>query len=96
MTDWGGQGPDLDTCTREVDHAMLLVGYGEEEPEEGGREFWVLKNTWGTTWGEAGYMRMLRRGGGEARVDVGRRAWVLLGWLPCKGGACCRWRSGRH
>lgn len=51
-----------EVCAQEVDHAMVLVGYGQEE---GGRAFWVLKNTWGTTWGEGGYMKMLRGAGGE-------------------------------
>lgn len=85
VTDWGGPGPDLDTCTREVDHAMLLVGYGEEEPEEGGREFWVLKNTWGTTWGEAGYMRMLRRGGGEGQGRCGTACVGAFGVAAVQG-----------
>jgi hypothetical protein len=55
-------GLSQQVCGREVDHAMVLVGYGREE---GGQEFWVLKNTWGTTWGEGGYMRMAREGGKE-------------------------------
>lgn len=51
-----------EACAQEVDHAMVLVGYGQEE---GGKTFWVLKNSWGTTWGEGGYMKMLRGAGRE-------------------------------
>lgn len=39
-----------------VDHAVLLVGYGSEN----GRKYWLLQNSWGNDWGEAGFMRMLR------------------------------------
>jgi len=47
-----------------VDHAVLLVGYGEED----GKKYWKLQNSWGEDWGEDGYFRMLR-GADESGIE---------------------------
>ncbi|XP_026666042.2 ervatamin-B-like isoform X2 [Phoenix dactylifera] len=44
-------------CETEMTHAVTAVGYGIAED---GTEYWLVKNSWGTTWGETGYMRIQR------------------------------------
>lgn len=68
---------------RKTAHSVLLVGWGEEPPNEGAgsydehggyvaaigpERYWICRNSWGKEWGEAGYFR-IRRGTDECAVE---------------------------
>lgn len=47
------------TCDPDdINHAVLAVGYGVDEKTK--LDYWLIKNSYGTTWGEQGYLRLAR------------------------------------
>lgn len=57
----------------DVDHAIVIVGYGREK----GVDYWIVKNSWGTTeWGIGGYGLYKR---GKNACSIGHWGWVVTG-----------------
>jgi len=50
--DYSGGIYEGDECTDNPTHAVTIVGYNNDD------KYWLIKNSWGTGWGEEGYLRM--------------------------------------
>lgn len=55
-------------CGSSLDHGVLLVGYGTDEKTK--KDFFVMKNSWGTGWGQGGYMLMAQHKGREGQCGL--------------------------
>merc|ERR1711937_137171 len=78
------------SCTGNIDHAVTLVGYGVENV--GGKEvgYWLVRNSWGTEWGEDGYIKLERDPKALEKIDpeTGFPSSCLLDMHPEEGDAC--------
>lgn len=75
----------FDRCSKDsvIDHAVVLIGYGQDESGDG---FWLIKNSWGPEWGEGGNMRLMRRLEDKAEGDEG--SWCGVDHQPELGSGC--------
>ncbi|PSS17266.1 Actinidain like [Actinidia chinensis var. chinensis] len=54
------------SCGTTPNHAVTIIGYGTERS----MDYWIVKNSWGTGWGESGYLKIQRNVGGVGKCGI--------------------------
>jgi cathepsin L len=62
----GGVFNGCDQESPDINHAVVLVGYGEENNEK----YWLVRNSWSPKWGEQGYIKILRSDADESNCGT--------------------------
>jgi len=70
----GGIVNDEGWCAGNLNHAVTAIGYGSEN----GVKYWIVKNSWGTGWGEGGYIRLQK----DISTQGGMCGISIYGYYP--------------
>ena len=66
-------------CGTNLDHGVLVVGYGQEGETDSSTDYWLVKNSWGDGWGEDGYIKI---GRSDATDDAGICGIAMIPSFP--------------
>jgi C1A family cysteine protease len=95
-------GGVIDTCCDELNHGVLVVGYGTDQKTN--TDFWLVKNSWGGSWGESGYFKLKVGVGKGGLCGIASTASYPIkehdnprvplmcdsfGWSECAAGSTC-------
>ena len=74
ILDRNGVYNDKDCDGAKFNHAVVIVGWGNLN----GINFWIVRNSWGSHWGENGYF-LIERGVNKCKIET-YPAYVLVEW----------------
>lgn len=78
---YGGGVFDDSGCGVNLNHGVLLVGYGVAPVNGSDMPYWKIKNSWGAGWGENGFIKIRRNLGNEGQCGV-----AMMASYPIKDG----------
>ena len=73
IEDYQGGVLDIPNARKIIDHIISIVGWGYDENIN--KQYWIIRNSWGSYWGEMGFMRLVL---GENQLGIERScAWAI-------------------
>jgi len=61
------------SCGTELDHCVLIAGYNASSAA-GDKPYWIVKNSWGRSWGSKGYILILKESKGKGICGINEEA----------------------